>query len=162
MMHPDTKEQKPYSQQIEVVLKALERYSEINLIFIGPNSDAGGDIFREYMQSYCKQSKWCSYHASIPSDEYLFLLSQVDLLIGNSSSGIIEAPFFHLPFINVGNRQQDRTHGDNVYHVPYRANKIKAKIQEVLQSPTKIIKHNPYDIVKAPAHEIVKQLKISL
>lgn len=161
-MHPDSKEQEPFPLQIESVLKALEHCSEINLIFIGPNSDAGSDIFREYMQTYCKQSKWCSYYASIPSDEYLFLLSQMDLLIGNSSSGIIEAPFFHLPFINVGNRQQDRTHGDHVCHVPYQTEKIKAKIEEILHSPRKNIKCNPYDIVKAPAQEIVKLLKIGL
>lgn len=162
VMHPDSKEQLPFAQQIDVVLDALDQCSEISLIFIGPNSDAGGEVFREKIQAYCKQKKRCSYHASIPSEEYLFLLSQVDLLIGNSSSGIIEAPFFHLPCINIGNRQQNRVHGDNVYHVAYQAEEIIKAVKQSITFTRKEAIHNPYDIVEAPAQEITKQLKTCL
>jgi GDP/UDP-N,N'-diacetylbacillosamine 2-epimerase (hydrolysing) len=61
---------------------------------------------------------------NMPHEEYLGLMKSVDLMIGNSSSGIIEAPSFKLPVINIGSRQQGRTKSVNILDVPAEKNKI--------------------------------------
>lgn len=155
VMHPDSKDDAPFFHQIETSLDALKEFKEEQLIFLGTNSDAGGQVFNKYTHRFVRQNKNAMYFDSLPADEYLFLLSQVGVLVGNSSSGIIEAPFFNLPFINIGNRQKNREHGDNVIHVDYHSSTIKKRIQTALAQPN-IVKKNPYNVVISPAEEMIK------
>ncbi|RKL69112.1 UDP-N-acetylglucosamine 2-epimerase (hydrolyzing) [Salipaludibacillus neizhouensis] len=155
IMHPDSKESTPISSQINTTLAALREFTETQLILLGTNSDAGGEVFSKYINEFVAQNKNATYFHSLPADEYLFLLSQVNVLVGNSSSGIIEAPFFNLPFINIGNRQKNREHGDNVLHVDYNSSNIKKKIQKAL-SQINSHKKNPYNVVNSPAEEMIK------
>ena len=61
---------------------------------------------------------------NLAREEFVNVMRTVDCLIGNSSTGILEAGFFHLPVVNVGNRQKGREHGKNVRFVPHEKNKI--------------------------------------
>ncbi len=158
VMHPDSKESVSYREQIDIVLKSLDKVKDVQILILGTNSDAGGGIFRERIESFISGHKHVTYIESIPPNEYLFLLSEMDLFIGNSSSGIIEAPFFHLRFISVGSRQQSREQGGNVINVPYDATVIEETIKDTLQQEKQKIE-NPYDVLDSPAEEIVKQLK---
>ena len=159
VMHPDSKEAVSFQEQIDIVLLVLNQINNVEIIILGSNSDAGGDIFRKSIKEFEIDKSHVYYFESLPANEYLFLLSEVDLLIGNSSSGIIEAPFFNLPFINIGNRQLNREQGGNVINVPYDHKIIKEKIQLLLGKHKENI-INPYDVMESPAKEIVRYLKL--
>lgn len=163
VFHPDSKEKHSFSQQIDTVLNALKNYVQHQIIIIGPNSDAGGDLFREKLLAFTYQNPLTvHYYSSIPSDHYLFLLSQVDVLIGNSSSGIVEAPFFQLPVINIGNRQKNRVQGDNVLNIEFNQEEVKNALFKALTTPEKPFNKNPYDVSQSPAQEIMKIMSHSL
>ncbi|MBM7552590.1 UDP-N-acetylglucosamine 2-epimerase [Thalassobacillus pellis] len=158
VMHPDSKDSTPFQTQIDSALQALRALPEVNLIILGSNSDAGGGVFRQEIKKFTQEMKNVLYYESLPPDEYLFLLSQVDIILGNSSSGIIEAPFFQLPYLLIGKRQLDREHGGNVYVAPYISDKIERKIRMLLDSK-RTESENPYDVTASPADTIVSQLK---
>ncbi|MOA32182.1 UDP-N,N'-diacetylbacillosamine 2-epimerase (hydrolyzing) [compost metagenome] len=79
--------------------------------------------------------------------------------MGNSSSGIIEAPFFQLPFVNVGSRQRNRAHAANVIHVDYDATRICAAIVASLLVDRKTAVANPYDLLDNPEQQTLQLLK---
>jgi UDP-N-acetylglucosamine 2-epimerase len=139
-------------------LDALLSFSNLECVLIGPNSDSGGDQFRCGLQQFTSKHGRSRYYASLEGDEFLFLMSRVDVLIGNSSSGMIETPFFLLPFINVGDRQRGRESADNVINVPYDTAKIRKAVSRALQTPRKTESRNPYDLFPYPEREFVNQL----
>ncbi len=162
VMHPDSKDSVPFEKQIGEPLAALKSFADCEIIAIGSNSDAGGDLFRARIEQFVSERHHARYFASVPHDDYLFLLSEADVLVGNSSSGIIEAPFFQLPFIHVGNRQKNRARGDNVIDVPFDAEAIRKAVQTVLNEGGRGNKKplsNPYDLVASPEREIATRLK---
>lgn len=100
-------------------------------------------------------------HRNLPRDTYAGLLNVADVMIGNSSSGIMEAPSFHLPVINIGLRQQGREQAGNVIDVEPEKDEIigavrKAMSREFREKASKCI--NPYGDGRA-SERIVKILK---
>ena len=87
-------------------------------------------------------------YKNLPHEDYLSLLRHSSILIGNSSSGIIEAPSFGIPVINIGSRQRGRQRGDNVIDVDYNREAIVSAINYVLTDEhytnTINLKNNPY------------------
>ncbi|MGY6210912.1 UDP-N-acetylglucosamine 2-epimerase [Cytobacillus firmus] len=157
--HPDTRDSVSVEKQVEILLNSLQSFRHEQLIFIGANSDAGGQLFNQRIIEFCDSNKdVTSFYYSIPQHDYLFLLSQANVLIGNSSSGIIEAPFFGLPFVLIGNRQQGREKGSNVEKAPYDQNKIIQTISKVLQAK-KNVTSNPYDVLSYPESHVRQVLK---
>lgn len=89
----------------------------------------------------------------------------MDLLIGNSSSGLIESPIFQLPVVNIGDRNKGRESAENVIDVPYEYNEIKKAINKVLSNEFKTFCHkvkNPYSDGKASERiaKFLEELKI--
>lgn len=158
VIHPDSKEPVSYAKQISSVRQALEAFSTVDFFIIGPNSDSGGDLFRRQLIDFSQNRPHSHYFSSIPDDEFLFLLDNMDLFVGNSSSGILEAPFFHLPFLSVGNRQNRREQADNVIGVPYDENSIRTEVERLLQTPRTPVRFNPYDLSDHPELELVNRL----
>jgi len=113
----------------ENLLKTIEAIKELNIpaIVIRGNADAGS----QKMQKTLKNSKIIVY-PTIPSNEFINILKKSSALIGNSSSGIIEAPFLHVPTINIGTRQQGRLKAGSIINVEYDKNKIKKAINKAL------------------------------
>lgn len=157
-IHPDSKEQLSYEEQISTVLKGLSPHAGHAIYVIGPNSDSGGDLFREKLLAFAGEHSHIRYFPSIPDDQFLFLLRHVDLMIGNSSSAIIEAPFFGLPAINIGNRQHGREAADNVVSVPFDAARIEQTIATQLNRGRLPGLRNPYDLTAQPEKELAEQL----
>nr|WP_325073158.1 UDP-N-acetylglucosamine 2-epimerase [Paenibacillus elgii] len=85
------------------------------------------------------------------------MLGHVDLMIGNSSSAIIEAPFFGLPAINIGNRQHGREAADNVVSIPFDAARIEQAIATQLSRGRLPGLRNPYDLTAHPEKELAEQ-----
>jgi len=127
--HPVTLEWGTASVQMQNLLEALDQFPEATLIFSYPNADAGGRVIirliDEYVQKNADRSR---AFASLGSVKYLSALQHVTAVIGNSSSGIIEAPFFKVPTINIGDRQNGRIKPVSVIDTATDTKSIKAGI----------------------------------
>tara|TARA_B100000900_G_C20120545_1_gene529743 strand:- start:104 stop:574 length:471 start_codon:yes stop_codon:yes gene_type:complete len=90
-----------------------------------PNSDTGGRVIFDMINNFVKinQQNAVSF-VSVGQRNYLSIMKRVDLVIGNSSSGIIEAPFFKIPTINLGDRQKGRIQGQTIINSILESNSI--------------------------------------
>ncbi len=115
LFHPVVQEKQQASLQIKTILDALSDI-DVQVLCLSPNSDAGGKEIEGVINSF---SNGLKFHrvTHMKRDDYLSWLANADLLIGNSSSGIIEAASFNLPVLNVGSRQKNRECGNNVTNV---------------------------------------------
>ncbi|MBF0531671.1 MAG: UDP-N-acetylglucosamine 2-epimerase (hydrolyzing) [Candidatus Omnitrophica bacterium] len=147
--HPVTLEKGQAASQIGELLAALESFPDIFVIFTKANADTEGQVINQRIAVYARRHRdRCAVFASLGQRNYLSALRQVDGVVGNSSSGIIEAPSFQIGTINIGDRQQGRVQARSVINCPPRRESIvKAlrklytrKFQAELKSVT-----NPYD-----------------
>lgn len=159
--HPVTKEENSLAQ-LEELLKALDEYKDIGLIFTSANADNGARELNARIQSFVNaNSKRAVFHTSLGQLAYFSTLGFVDAVVGNSSSGISEASSFKIATINIGNRQKGRIAPLSVLHAKAEASSIKAAInrlfEEDFKQSLKSVK-NPYDLGDA-ALKIVEFLK---
>lgn len=84
------------------------------VLVTAPNLDPGGKELRSMIECWARESPHVCYVPNLGTDYYASALQRADVMIGNSSSGIIEAGLFGLPVVNVGNRQEGRERGVNV------------------------------------------------
>lgn len=125
------------SNASQYVMKTIEAIQELNIqaLIIYGNADAGSKKISEVIKnSTIKQ------YPTVPFNEYVNLLRLSSALIGNSSSGIIEAPFLHIPSINIGTRQAGRLHAGSVIDVNYNKNEIKKAINKAIGDKKFLIK----------------------
>lgn len=101
-------------------------------IVIYPNCDAGGRRVIDKLRELA--APWLHVFQNLDHTTYLSLLAGVDVLVGNSSSGIIEAPALHVAVVNVGPRQEGRERSAGILDVPHERGAIKKAIQVVLQN----------------------------
>ncbi len=142
--HPATLEVKNYEQQIQALLSALKALPpEIGLLVTGSNADTGGRIINEALYQYSKSRKNTVFYQSLGSELYLDALNNVDLIVGNSSSALYEAPSFGLRAINIGSRQKGRITSASILNCPYETKPILDAINFALTLP-KCDDQNPY------------------
>jgi UDP-N-acetylglucosamine 2-epimerase (hydrolysing) len=122
MFHPVTTEENQTSKNIKEFVGALT-HSKKNYVLIFPNNDLGSDLI---IQAYLKLKKNKSFKIfpSLRFEYFLTLLSHCDFIIGNSSAGIREAPFYNIPSIDIGTRQQNRSQNNLIIHSDYKKEKI--------------------------------------
>lgn len=134
--HPVTMEGDSTEQQCADMLKALEEVNEeYKLLFTLPNSDTGGRVIISMINDFVKNNRQRRY--SIPSlgrERYFAALKYATAVIGNSSSGLIEVPSFHIPTLNIGNRQRGRAHGESVLDVPANYESIKIGLKKIMST----------------------------
>ena len=130
VQHPVTLEVDSASQQITETLEALS-FFDGQTIVIYPNADAGGRSMIEVIKKFEGKNNIVSY-SSLPYLDYLSILQISSVLIGNSSSGIVEAPSFGVPALNIGTRQLGRERGYNVIDVGYDRRSIKSALERAL------------------------------
>lgn len=107
--HPVTLENNTSEAQFNHLLSALDQLEEVTLIFTKPNSDKDGIIISNQIDNYVKNhSDKAVAFISLGQKRYLSALQYMDVVVGNSSSGIIEVPLFKIPTINIGDRQKGR------------------------------------------------------
>ena len=126
VFHPVTEELSQVSTQIRVLCEALKK-SKLPKIWIMPNNDAGGQLVRDVIQEK-RASDWILF-SNLNRADYLGLLRDAAAIIGNSSSGLLEAPSFQTAAINLGRRQTDRVQGDNVLNGDFDEDQILHLIQ---------------------------------
>jgi GDP/UDP-N,N'-diacetylbacillosamine 2-epimerase (hydrolysing) len=107
--HPVTLEKDTSEKQMKQLLKALDAFPDIRIIFTLPNADANGRVIIKLINEYVtkRTSSSCAF-TSLGQLRYLSCLQYVKAVIGNSSSGIIEVPYFKKPTVNIGDRQKGR------------------------------------------------------
>ncbi len=112
--HPVTLDQNTSKAQIEQILKAFEKFNDINFIFTMPNADTDGRIIIEKIKNFCNLHRNSICFKSLGQLKYLSCLRYVDGVIGNSSSGLIEVPSFFKGTINIGDRQKGRLKASSI------------------------------------------------
>jgi UDP-hydrolysing UDP-N-acetyl-D-glucosamine 2-epimerase len=130
IQHPVTLEEERSDKQMSETLEAISDL-KYNTIVIYPNADAGGRRMIEVIKKYQNRS-YLKVFKNIPRGDYLGLMKISSAIIGNSSSGVIEAPSFFLPTVNIGTRQRGRERGSNVIDVGYNKDEIKSAIIKAL------------------------------
>lgn len=145
--HPETVLGKPPTEAIQALLEALER-TEVRAIFTFANADPGGRSINDAISAFAKGRDRYLVVPSLGQRRYLSLMKAVDALVGNSSSGLIEAPSLRKPAVNIGERQQGRLHAGSVIDCKPVTASIVAAIQEALSEEflkTRCTGDNPYE-----------------
>jgi len=142
VQHPVTTETHLSEKQILVILNAILK-TKRNVIAIAPNSDSGHRKIFKQLKLFSKKYPKIKLYQSLPREDYLGMLKNVGILVGNSSSGMIEASYFNIPVINIGVRQKNRERGPNVYDIDeLSSNQIFHVIQKKLRDRSKFKKKN--------------------
>jgi UDP-N-acetylglucosamine 2-epimerase (non-hydrolysing)/GDP/UDP-N,N'-diacetylbacillosamine 2-epimerase (hydrolysing) len=136
--HPVTTEYGSSSEQIKITLAALKTFSKCQVIAFSSNTDAGG----QEIISAVRNEKNFIHISNMVSSDFLSLMACADVMVGNSSAAIREAPSYHLPAINIGTRQQGRLRAENVIDVDHNENKIISAIKKALNDKAFISKTN--------------------
>ena len=151
IQHPVTTQVDDAPEQIKETIEAILETGHPT-IFIYPNSDAGGRRMIEVIKQY-KAYAFIKTFKSLPRNEYCSLMKTASVMVGNSSSGIIEAPSFGLPVVNIGIRQERRERGKNIIDVGHSKQEIIKAIEKAL-TDKELLKEvkkceNPYGDGKA-------------
>lgn len=112
--HPETLSALSPEAQISGLLEALRVFPDIHLVFTLPNADAGGHAIRTQIEGFVRERPNACVHASLGQKRYLSCLRQVDGVVGNSSSALLEAPSLRIGAVNIGDRQKGRLRADSV------------------------------------------------
>ena len=131
--HPVTLGNRIPKDEISDLLKALDSFSSLKVLFTMPNSDQGGEEIRSAIEAYCvRNEERCRCFKSLGVRRYLSALGYVTAVVGNSSSGLLEVPSAHIPTLNIGDRQKGRTRGASVVDVASDEASIVKGLQKVL------------------------------
>lgn len=113
--HPVTLEgQGSSTKQMQALLDALAEMKDTHLIFTMPNADTGGRELSRMVREFVEGRESASMYSSLGQLRYFSCLAQVDGVVGNSSSGLLEAPAFHIGTVNIGDRQKGRLKAQSV------------------------------------------------
>jgi GDP/UDP-N,N'-diacetylbacillosamine 2-epimerase (hydrolysing) len=158
--HPVTLEHGDTTTHVDELLAALEKV-DATLVVTYPNADTAGRIIIDRVEELAARSSRVRLARSLGDRLYLSLLAHADAMVGNSSSGLIEAPSFALPVVNVGSRQRGRLRGANVIDVEPGRDEILQGVQAALAPGFRRrleARDNPYGDGRAAAR-IVKVLR---
>jgi UDP-hydrolysing UDP-N-acetyl-D-glucosamine 2-epimerase len=112
--HPETLAVLPVRGQVEELLAALQAFPEATLIFTGANADAGGGEVNQRLQEFAAARGNALFEHSLGMQRYLSAMQLADAVVGNSSSGVIEAPSMGRATVNIGDRQRGRLRAPTV------------------------------------------------
>ncbi len=130
LQHPVSIESDLARGQMETTMAVLKRLG-VRTVAIYPNADSGGRGMIEVIEREGGNPQFIIFK-SLPRERYLSLLLSAKALIGNSSSGLVEAPSLGVPFINIGSRQNGRERGRNVIDVDYSEESIMNAVTKAL------------------------------
>ena len=160
--HPATLENSSAREQFNELLNALDELEETNFIFTKANSDTDGDVINKMIDEYVRQNpQKAAAFVSLGQLRYLSAIKFVDIVLGNSSSGLLEVPSFKKATINIGDRQKGRARASSVIDVRPIKEEILAAIKRAYSKEfEQTLKDtiNPYDGGN-PSKKMVKILK---
>lgn len=112
--HPVTLEDNNSAEQFQALLGTCEKYKDMKFIFSKANADANGRIINQMIDTFVKGNDQAIAFTSLGMTRYLSALRYCAFVIGNSSSGLVEAPSFGIPTINIGDRQKGRLQAESI------------------------------------------------
>ena len=145
VLHPITEESEKSESQMLLMLDVISELG-IQAVLIYPNNDAGSVGIQNAVESI----RVTNIHVkrNVDRESYANLMNKAKFMIGNSSSGILEAPTFKLPAVNIGRRQNGRLQADNVINVEFKKLAIKDAINKIYNDKVFLAKlkkvENPY------------------
>jgi UDP-hydrolysing UDP-N-acetyl-D-glucosamine 2-epimerase len=158
VQHPVTEEEASAGEQMDATISALAEL-DWPAIFVYPNADAGSELIRRKLAQLKRPN--IRLFRNLPRQDYLGLMRMAEVVLGNSSSGIMEAPSFGTPTVNIGRRQNRRPQACNVINVGYYKHEIIAGLRQATTPEFKARAKsaaNPYGDGRA-SENIVKVLK---
>lgn len=123
LQHSVTTQTRLSNSQILQTLNAIVKFKK-PIIAIAPNSDPGHKKIFQQLNKFSRKYSFIKVYKSLPRRDYLGLLKNCGVLVGNSSSGIIEASYFQTPVVNIGIRQKGRENSADFFDVPQNKNQI--------------------------------------
>lgn len=128
--HPETLSDTPAREQFQVLLKAIKKDEESFFIFTKANADTDGRVINQMIDSFVTENpKKAKAFSTLGTLRFLSVLKICNAIIGNSSSGIVEASSLNVPTINIGNRQKGRIQADTVINVAIEEDEISKALQ---------------------------------
>lgn len=145
--HPVTLENNSSEKQIESLLEVCKEYKNLDFIFTKANADAEGRIINQFIDNYAKENDNIFAFTSLGMRRYLSALKYCSVVIGNSSSGLLEASSFGIPTVNIGDRQKGRLQASSVINCDPTQASIRDALdlslsEEFLQKAKRAV--NPY------------------
>lgn len=131
-LHPETVNKNFTKKQIKTLLSALSIIKNKCLIFTSPGADNENVLITKEIKKFVKETKNAYFFKSLGQQNYYSFLNQVDGLIGNSSSGVIEMPYFFKGTVNLGIRQLGRTNSSTIVNTNFIKKKIVLSINKIL------------------------------
>lgn len=162
--HPVTLDDEPVQKQVLSLFQALLSHSEYNYIFTYANADKDGATINKMLDEFVGRHVNMVVFESMGQIGYLSALNYADVVVGNSSSGIIEAPSFHIPTVNIGDRQKGRIAGESVIFCGTGAEEISAALEQSLTADFRekcLTAKNPYEGADT-CDEIMLEIKKAL
>jgi len=144
--YPVTLEKNTSKNQIKEITKALRIFKNEGIIFSMPNADHNNKVIYREIFNFVKKNKNAKAFKSLGSLKYLSCLKLVDVILGNSSSGLLEAPTLKIPTLNIGDRQKGRLKAKSVVDCPAKSQKIIYNLKKILNGNKK----NKYQNFKSP------------
>ncbi len=130
-IHPTTLGDDPMAE-VEAVAGAIERVAPAACVITQPNADEGGESIRGFWRTWCAGRPRVALVDALGETAYWALLQQADVVLGNSSSGIVEAAPIGVPVVNVGDRQRGRLRFGRVWDVPPDARLVEQALREAV------------------------------
>ena len=138
--HPTTLEKNKSKYQIQNLIKFLDAQNDYIIIITSPNFDNEAKIIKSEILNFVKKRNNVYFYNSLGNKIYLSFMKIAELLIGNSSSGVLETPNFGTKTINIGNRQKGRIISDNIINSEYEFKSI-SKAFSIIKKRSKKIKY---------------------
>ena len=149
--HPVTLGNHTAEQDIKDFIEALEERTDLRIIFTMPNSDTGGQTIADAINAFvANNADRAKAYKSLGVKRYLSVMKYAGAVVGNSSSGVLEAPSFGIPTLNIGDRQKGRIAADSVHNCDTDKDSILKGLDTVMSSTFRkkaAETHNPYDKV---------------
>ena len=147
--HPETiHDEKTNLKNLKIFLDSLKGLKDTSLIFTAPGADTYYKFIFKQLKNFTKKNTQAYFFKSLGHEKYFSICKNVDLMIGNSSSGIIEMPTLNKWTINLGNRQTGRVKAKSVIDIKFKKIQIKKILNKLLfQKNNSFLKKikNPYD-----------------
>ena len=118
-------------KEIDVISDVIIRNKKNNYVLTYPNQDEGFDIIVKKIENLNSNYRHIYLYKNLGRENFMYLLKKSSGIIGNSSSGIIEAPYFKVPTINIGTRQHGRLHSSTIFNIPARNEDLEKLIKKI-------------------------------
>jgi UDP-hydrolysing UDP-N-acetyl-D-glucosamine 2-epimerase len=157
-VHPETASNNIKST-ITSILNSLGEFKDYGIIFTGVNSDTDSSFIKSSILSYVKKNNRCRYIESAGRELYINILRNASVIIGNSSSGVIEAPYLKIPTVNVGKRQDGRPMASSVISIDADKDKIIKSIRKAILGKSVKKYENIYYKANKSSERMIKKIE---